>query len=150
LFGSLLNIDKILSFNGQFQVLDLLETSKESKDPIIFREQFNPDINKYFSLKSFIKDPSKVYYYYSNKSNWDITNKKHIEKVGINIISYNTSNHGIPFLRSALPFVLNAPFKIINSWNKRTFNPILFSIKYGGLFATFKVLYKKLNMKWKN
>ncbi|WP_456376514.1 hypothetical protein [Lutibacter sp.] len=144
LFGSFLNAEKVLSFNGQFQVLDLLKTSSEVIDPIVFREKNNLSINKYFSIKKFIKNPARIYYFFSNKSDWDITNKKHIEDVNaLNIISFTTSNHGIPFVRSALPFVLNAAVSVLNSWRNKTFNPLLFSIKYGGLIATFKVLYKK-------
>lgn len=147
LLGSLLNSEFVLSFNGQFQIYDLLETSNEAIDPIIFREKNNSAINQYFSLKKLIYIPSIIYYFYSNKSSWDLTNKRHVENIDINIISFNTSNHGIPFLRSALPFVLNTSIKKLNSWNKRIFNPILFSIKYGGLFATFNMLYKKLIIK---
>ena len=150
LFGSLLKSEYIFSFNGQFKLYDLLKSSNESIDPIIFREKNNPTINQYFSLKKVINNPSIVYYFYSNKSSWDITNKKHIENINLNIIAFNTSNHGIPFLRSALPFVINASIEKINSWNKKTFNPIYFSFKYGGIFSSINVLYKKILVKLKH
>ena len=41
LFGSLLKSEYILSFNGQFKLNDLLKSSNESIDPIIFREKNN-------------------------------------------------------------------------------------------------------------
>lgn len=147
LFGSLLKSELILSFNGQFQIIDLLKTSNETIDPVIFREKNNTKINQYFSLKEIIYNPSKVYYFYSTKSPWDLANKKHVENVNLNIIAFNTSNHGIPFVRSALSFVINSSTKKLNSWNKRTFNPIFFSIKYGGLYATLRILFTKLIQK---
>jgi hypothetical protein len=144
LFGSLLNSEYIYSFNGQFKVDDLLESSSELIDPIIFREKDNLLINKYFSIKKFINNPNKIFYFHSNKSNWDLRNKNHISDTAINIIEFRTSVHGIPFVKSALGYVINANLKKLISWNMKTFNPIFFSIKYGGLIETVKVLSKKL------
>ena len=150
LFGSFLNAEKILSFNGQFQILDLLKNSCEEVDPIVFREQYNPTVNKYFSIKYFIKSPNRVYYFFSIKSDWDIANKNHIEDVqGLNILSFKTSNHGIPFLRSALSTIINSPYKDLLAINNKIHNPILFSIIYGGFIPTLNDLKKKLKEKWK-
>ena len=144
LFGSFLNAEKILTFNGQFQVLDLLKSSNEAIDPIIFRNQNNSSVNKYFSLKSVIKHYSNIYYFFSNKSEWDQINKDHILEEGINIISFNTNNHGIPFVKSALLRVINSSKQELNSWMKNSHFPIFFSIKYGGIYATLRVLIKKI------
>jgi len=144
LFGSLLNAEKILTFNGQFHVSDLLTSSNEAVDPVIFREQFNPYVNKYFSLKNFLNNPSNIYYFFSNKSKWDQINKNHILEEGINIISFNTNNHGIPFVKSALLRVINSSKQELNSWMKNSHFPIFFSIKYGGIYATLRVLIKKI------
>jgi len=144
LLGSLLKVESVISFNGQFQVLDLLKTSSESIDPILFRERDNPNINRYFSIKPYINNPERIYYLYSTKSAWDIVNKKHIEDVGISIISFTTKNHGIPFVKSALPYVLNAPQEELNKMNGKTYNPLLFSFKYGGFWPTLHILYKKI------
>jgi len=144
LFGSLLKSEYILSFNGQFKLNDLLESSNESIDPIIFRERNNILINQYFSLNTFISNPSRVYYFYSNNSRWDVLNMRHVEKTGINMVSFNTSIHGIPFIKSALPTVINSSRMKLDSWNNGKYNPLLFSIKYGGVFPTFYVLCRKL------
>ena len=145
LFGSFLDAERILSFNGQFQILDLLNSSSESLDPIVFREQYNSLVNKYFSIKNFIVSPTNVYYFFSKKSEWDQTNKKHIEDVeGIGIISFNTKNHGIPFVKSALFNVINLDNANLDRLNAKSFNPILFSMKYGGVLNTFSVLFSKI------
>jgi hypothetical protein len=144
LLGSLLDVEYVISFNGQFQLLDLIKTSSAAVDPIVFREKENPEINKFFSIKSYITQPAKINYFYSTKSNWDIINKEHIEDVGISIISFKTSNHGIPFVKSALPYVLNTSVEKIKKWEDKIFHPLIFSFKYGGILPTLKVLYKKI------
>jgi hypothetical protein len=144
LFGSLLDVEYVISFNGQFQVLDLLKTSSESIDPILFREKDNMNINIYFSIKKYIKKPKKIYYFYSNKSEWDIINKNHIEDLDISIIGFNTRNHGIPFVKSALPFVINASQHSLLKMRGQTYSPLLFSFKHGGFLPTLNILYKKM------
>ena len=143
LFGSFLNAEKILTFNGQFQVLDLLKSSNEAIDPIIFRNQNNSSVNKYFSLKSVIKHYSNIYYFFSNKSEWDQINRDHIVETDINIISFNTANHGIPFLKSALPKIINVENKVLNTFLDKNHNPLVFSFIHGGIYATVRLLFKK-------
>jgi hypothetical protein len=150
LFGSLLNVEHIISFNGQFQVLDLLKTSNESINPIIFRDKDNSAVNKYFSIKPYLNKPNKIFYFFSNRSEWDKINKKHIEDLNINIISFKTDHHGIPFPKSALPYVINMSFESMLQWNKKIFNPILFSFKYGGFKSTMTILLEKLFNKFKS
>ncbi len=143
LFGSLLKVEHVISFNGQFQLLDLLKTSSQDVDPILFRERDNIEINKYFSLRSIIAGNSKIYYMYSNKSSWDIANKEHIEDLDIPTISFTTKNHGIPFVKSALPYVINADIRTYNKWLGNIYNPLLFSFKYGGFWKTMYILLLK-------
>ena len=69
LFGSLLKSEYIISFNGQFQFYDLLKTSSADIDPVIFRNRDNKIINKFYSLKSYINNPEKVFYFWSKKVN---------------------------------------------------------------------------------
>lgn len=147
LIGSILNADKILTFNGQFQLLDLLETSSEAVDPIVFRRQNDSDYNKYYSLKKYMKNPNSIFYFLSNKSSWDLFNKGHIEEMGVNIISYKTDNHGIPFVKSALPYVLQSSKEELSKLSGKSFDPVLFSIKYGGIVPTGRILFKKIKHK---
>ena len=150
LLGSKLNSEYILSFNGQFFLSNLLKSSNEETDPIIFRQQNEPAINKYFSIKPFIHSPEKIFYFFSNKSKWDIENYKHINDLGINVISFNTNNHGIPFIKTALHKVINLRFDSLKLIGNKTYNPILFSFKYGSFLSTLrfvtKIFFKKLKL----
>ncbi|WP_282148873.1 hypothetical protein [Algibacter lectus] len=149
LFGSLLNSEYIISFNGQFQLYDLLETSKESIDPIVFRERNNTKINKYYTVKDSIQSPEKVFYFYSNKSSWDTYNKNYISDLPINILSFDTGNHGIPFVKSAIERVINSNYDELLKLSNKTYNPIIFSLRLGGFTSTSKILIKKLIEKWR-
>ena len=153
LFGSLLNAECIYTFNGQFQIADLLQSSVEAINPIIFREQFNPAINQYFSLRSFIKKPNCIFYFFSDRSKIDINQFNHIADLGVQTISFRTSHHGIPFLKSNLKYVLNTPVDSIRSLLDNVQYPLLFSFKIEGviksLFSLFKQTQKHLSRKIK-
>ncbi|MFB6341489.1 hypothetical protein ACE1ET_07190 [Saccharicrinis sp. FJH62] len=152
LFGSMLDAETILTFNGQFFISDLLNTSSESINPTVFRQQNNPEINKYYSLRSFIKSPERVYYFYSDRSKWDINQHNHVRDLGLNVIPFRTSHHGIPFLKSNLKYVLNLGTEQLNKMVNHVQHPILFSFKVEGIFGTVssilqqtkKVLIRKL------
>lgn len=136
LFGQLLGAEKIYTFNGQFMVSDLLFSSNENINPIVFRNVSNPDVNKYFSLKPYIKNPYTILYFYSNKSNWDSIQREHVKDLEINFIPFNTSHHGIPFPKIAMKKVLKLEINEINNYKKIN-NPIIFSIKQVGFKSTF-------------
>lgn len=153
LFGSLLNAERIYTFNGQFQIGNLLQTSVEAINPIIFREQFNPAINQYFSLRSFIKKPNCIFYFFSDRSKGDINQFNHIADLGVQTISFRTSHHGIPFLKSNLKYVLNATEDSIRNLVDNVQYPLLFSFKIEGviksLYSLFKQTHKYLSRKIK-
>lgn len=136
LFGELLNANKILSFNGQFFLNDLLLTSNENINPIVFREKNNAQINQYYSLRNFITKPERIFYFHSKNSIWDINQKEHICDLGINIISFKTSHHGVPFLKSNLPFVINTNEAKLKKMSQKEHYPLFFSIKTEGFFST--------------
>ena len=143
LLGSLLNAELIYTFNGQFQISDLLQTSVEAINPIIFREQLNPAINQYFSLRSFIKKPNCIFYFYSDRSKWDINQFEHIADLGVQTISFRTSHHGIPFFKSNLKYVLNKPKESIRNLVYNVQYPLLFSFKIEGMIKSFYSLFKQ-------
>ena len=130
LYGQLLNAEKIYSFNGQFRFDHLLKTSTEKVDPIVFREAGNICLRKYYDIKDFISQANSIYYFCSIKNNIDYVQLEHIKDAGINILKFNTSIHGIPFLKVALPKILNEKsdkyFCISN-------NPLLFTAKCAGI-----------------
>lgn len=143
LFGSMLNAETIYTFNGQFLLSDLLSSSakkysSEKIDPIIYREQHNPKINKYYSLRPYIQDPKRIYYLYSDRSPWDLVQFNHVSDLNIRFIPFRTSHHGIPFLKTNLAVILNMTSDQLNPFVAKINNPILFSIRIDGLFKTTK------------
>lgn len=136
IFGQLLQAEKIFSFNGQFEILSLLERSKKTVDPILFRYANDKKLLQYYDSRNFVKNPSSIYYFHSNGCNWDIEQKQHICDLKINIINFKTTNHGVPFLKTNLPIVLNMSTENLNSLAGKTFHPIIFSLKIAGLSKT--------------
>ena len=138
LLGSMLNAETLYTFNGQFMLNDLILRSSEMIDPIIFREQENPEINTYYSLKAHIRKPERIYYFYSNSSKLDVPNFEHIKDLDINFIPFRTSHHGIPFLKTNLNRLLNFPIGEIQGFVGKVNHPLFFSLKIDGLFKTMK------------
>jgi hypothetical protein len=144
LLGSLLNVNRIYTFNNQFYLNDLLETSSVSVDPLIFREQNNSKINKYYNITAFIKEPEKVYYFHSNRSDWDVRQFKAVQDLKMNVVSVNTNIHGIPLLKNNLTTLFSLDEPELQQLSTKPLNPIKFSIKIIGFFETLQFLIRLL------
>jgi len=142
LLGAMVNADRVYNFNGQFFLTDLLKNSKAAVDPLIFREQNNREINKYYHIKPYILNPEKVYYFHSNKSDWDIEQYKAVADLEINVININTNIHGIPLLKNNLVSLFAMEEKELNVLTSKKLNPIAFSIKIIGFRKTTSFLFK--------
>jgi hypothetical protein len=145
LLGSMLNAETIFTFNGQFMLSDLLSSSSkkissEIIDPIIYREKNNPEINKYYSLRPYIKDSKSIYYFYSAQSDWDVEQFKHISDFNLQFIPFSTDHHGVPFLKSNLKILLNMPIDKTQRYVGKAISPITFSIIIDGPLKTTKDL----------
>ncbi|SFU30198.1 hypothetical protein SAMN05216480_101549 [Pustulibacterium marinum] len=150
LFGQLMQAKKIISFNGQTQLYDLLETTSEDKNPIVFREQDNPIINKYYSILKFVNNPKSIFYFYSNKSAWDLIQYNHIKEKELTFLSYKTKNHGIPFVKVSLLKVINSPIEELIKLARKEQHPIMFSIKINGFVPVYKALKSQVIKKLKS
>ncbi|MGY3213779.1 hypothetical protein [Mucilaginibacter sp. HD30] len=149
LFGIMLKAERVLSFNGQMMLSDLLETSDESINPIVFRNFENPLINQYFSLKGVLKDNrSNIFYFCSKKSSWDYNQYLHIKGEPVKTIFFNTAHHGIPFLKNALTKVINSKTEILNSYAGKIHSSIGFSINVMGLTTSLSFLFRLLLNKY--
>lgn len=136
IFGQLLNAERIFSFNGQFEINSILLNSTDIKDPLVFRLQNNVDYKRFYDTLNFITNPSSIYYFHSSNSNWDKEQNKYISGIKINRISFKTSNHGLPFLRSNLPVILNMNLASLSEFVGKIYHPFLFSIKIIGIRGT--------------
>lgn len=148
LYGQLLNSERTYCFNGQFEVASLLNRSKESIDPLIFRYRENKDLLPYYDLRNFIKTSKIIYYFASSKSTWDIAQIRHVKNWNLNSIYYNTAHHGVPFPKIVLKEVFAMDKKQLDAMVGKTYHPIYFSIKLVGIYKTVTFLTKVIWLKY--
>ena len=144
LYGSLLNAQLILSFNGQFEIQSLLKSSTESINPILFRFKRDNHFLDYFYVKKFLHDSSNVFYFYSNGNSCDYAQKEYIKDTDLNIIEFRTKHHGVPFLKCNLPVVLKKSSKELKSLSDNKHFPLWFSIQLVGIKETIIGLFIQL------
>jgi len=142
LFGQQLDANLTYCFNGQFEVNSLLEKSSESIDPLIFRCRDNSSLRPFYDIKNYITKPERILYFTSAKSSWDIEQQEHVKDIKMQVFSFSTSHHGIPFIKSILPKLLNLDINELMKYKGNKINPILFSIRVGGIKTTFDGLKK--------
>jgi hypothetical protein len=140
IYGQLLKAERIYTFNGQFEILSLLDSTDEKINPLLFRNRNNPELKKWYDTRNFISDPSTIYYFQSIKSNWDISQYLIVKDIPINRISFNTSNHGVPFLSANLPHVINYSALKLTQMTKKMNHPLIFSIRTIGVISTILAL----------
>lgn len=141
IMGQLINAERIYTFNGQFEIFSLLKKNNaEMIDPIIFRNRNNELLLPYYNATNFITMPHSIYYFHSNKSQWDLEQCELVWQFPINKISFKTSNHGVPFLKSNLYTVLNLSPDELNKLTDKTMHPFAFSLKMVGLLKTLEGL----------
>ncbi|MFD2934153.1 hypothetical protein [Spirosoma flavum] len=141
ILGQLLDAERIYTFNGQFEILSLSNKSdSQIVNPILYRNKSNSILLPYYDTFNFILKPSSIYYFQSCNSDWDKVQYSHINGAAINKISFKTSNHGIPFLKSNMSVVLNLSIKELRKMSGSTSHPLFFSIKMVGLFRTLEGL----------
>lgn len=149
LHGSLLNAKYVLAFNPQFEIKSLLNVTSERINPIVFRNQELRSI--YYDIIPYINNNTDIFYFYSNASKWDIEQNCYINGCKNNIykLSFNTSHHGIPFLKIALPDVLNMSIRELKILSNTKHSPLLFTIKRVGLYKTILGFLKQLYLKYR-
>ncbi|TDO19027.1 hypothetical protein [Pedobacter duraquae] len=137
IIGQSLGAEQIYSFNGQSEILSLLAKPNASTvNPILFRNKDNSKLLPFFDVLNFITHPKSIFYFYSTASQWDIEQHAHLTNRAINVYAFKTSNHGIPFLKTNLPVILNLPEPDLLKLSGMVFHPILFSLKIVGLAQT--------------
>ena len=127
-FGQKLNAERIYCFNGQF----LLNVQYFWR----FADIEKSIVERYSNLKNFFTAPSKIFYFHSNRSPLDVEQFNNIKKTGVNVISFNSRTHSIPFLKCCLPVVLNMDVRDLKTLSNKRYVPWFFSIKMVGLRGT--------------
>lgn len=137
LYGSFIGTDTVMAFNPQFEIFSLLEHSSEAINPLVFR--LKNAMGSYYDIMPFINKQTSIFYFYSTNSPWDKEQHSHFKPMdNIYQIPFRSSHHGIPFLKAALPVVLNMGVEDLKRLADRRHDPIAFTIKRIGLYKTIK------------
>jgi len=143
LYGSFLSAKRVFSFNGQFELMSLLKTSNRHIDPLLFRNADSP-LAHYFDLRNFVNREIAIYYFSSLGSEWDYQQYIHIKDIpSVKPVLFNTSHHGVPFVKAALPVVINLESITLDKLVGKKYNSLLFSIRLIGLRKVFWGLYQQ-------
>lgn len=148
LHGSLLSAKYVLAFNPQFEIKSLLKKTTEKINPIIFR--YSGTIGMYFDIIKYMNNTTDIFYFYSSKSKWDAEQSLYVGyKPNIYNIKFKSSHHGIPFLKVALPVVLNLSVEKLKRLPRVAHYPIWFTYQMVGLLTTSVGFYKQLYSAYK-
>lgn len=142
--GSLLQAECVLAFNAQLD-LNLLS----SRNPFVALYQ-DTKWGGYFSTKQHINPNTQYFYFYSHLSPRDMQQCHAIPELpNFHRVAFSTSHHGIPFLKVALPHVLNMPIEQLLSLSGKSMHPLTFSIQQAGLLKCASGLMQQIWNKYK-
>lgn len=98
---------------------------------------------RYFSLVKDEFDYSRTVYFVSIKSPGDAKQLGFVNGFKrIHVIRFWNRHHGIPFLKNALPKVMNMSLDELVAFESNVQNPVLFSIRLAGLRTSLRVGWK--------
>ncbi len=152
LFGSLLKANRVYAFNAQLNLNLIIKKSNAITDPILFEKVNDVDWKNYYDLSNFLTKATQYYYFQSCFSQMDLDQYDSIKldkKNHVNLIQFKTSNHGFPFLRINLPYILKFNELELNKLVNKKFNLIVFSTNIIGLYSTMKFVINILIDKYK-
>ncbi|MEN9306941.1 MAG: hypothetical protein RL173_873 [Fibrobacterota bacterium] len=140
LFGNLLGAERIINFNGQSDLNVFLRDSTESENPLLFQLQ-KSELSAYYRLSSILPTISpETFYFYSDKSAQDLLHFHSLKSTSATTIAFNTSHHGIPFLKCALEEILSKTNAELKQLSRKRHHPLYFSIQQSGLLTVSKFL----------
>ena len=142
--GSLLQAECVLAFNAQLD-LNLLT----SRNPFVALYQ-DTKWGGYFSTQLHINPNTQYFYFYSHLSPQDMQQCHAMPELpNFHRVAFRTSHHGIPFLKVALPRVLNMPIEQLLSLSGKSMHPLTFSIRQAGLLKCASGLMQQIWNKYK-
>lgn len=142
--GSLLQAEYVLAFNAQLDI-NLIAP----RNPFVARYQ-NTKWGGYFSTKQHINPNTQYFYFYSHLSPQDMQQCHAMPKLpNFHRVAFSTSHHGIPFLKVALPRVLNMPIEQLLALSGKSMHPLTFSIQQAGLLKCASGLIHQVWQKYK-
>jgi hypothetical protein len=152
LFGSMLGAKKVYAFNAQMDLNVIIGESNPIIDPLLFRYVSDQCRSKFFTVSNFLNSETKYFYFQSARSIMDIAqfsscSKKHL----LTKLEFSTSNHGFPFLRHDLSYVLKLSDQHLTRLAEKRMHPLVFSIQIHGvfqaIFLTVNAVKKRIGKK---
>lgn len=148
LYGSLLGASKVFAFNAQFSLWHLVNSSSYKNNPLLNKYKATGRSRLYL-LKEYLNNTTNYFYFCSLKNKEDIEQYRilfssHFQLSNLYCLKFYTSHHGIPFLKVALPRVLNLEDNELKMFVAKINNPFLFSIRMVGIFRTICGLVKQV------
>lgn len=141
LFGSLLKAEKVYAFNSQLNLHLIMQQSSRNIDPLLFKYAKDPIRSRFYKIENFVSPSLSYFYFQSCRSYMDIQQYESFgKKELINRIQFKTSNHGFPFLRTNVKYVMALNDDTLKKLSKSRIHPITFSIQIDGVFKTFYVV----------
>jgi len=153
LFGSMIKAKRVYAFNAQLDLNIIIKDSSPFVDPILFKFQHDESRAQYYQVSNFLNADTKYFYFQSANSEMDIVQYETCSKKNmLKKIEFSTSNHGFPFLRHNLLFVLGLSEDELEEMAKHKLHPFVFSIKVDGFWKAFclssKAILNRLKKKW--
>lgn len=140
LFGPKLKAEKSICFNGQFCLERLVNESSLTTSPLLF-SILKKNNGGAVNILNDIDSDTPIYYIYSDKSKWDVEQHGYAKGVqNVKCIEFNSSKHGIPFLKVALSKFINLEVEQLNKLTRKVQHPLLFTIKFVGIYKTISGL----------
>jgi hypothetical protein len=142
LLGCMIKAEKVLTFNGQFEVATLLDSEKNRLlNPLLVNNETNNCINKYYNITPLISDKkTQIYYFNSAFSEWDNQQYEIVKNVSnVYTIHFKSAVHGIPFELVDMRTTLNASEKELQKLaNSAPIASLRYSIKINGILNTLR------------
>lgn len=153
LFGSMIKATRVYAFNAQLDLNIIIKDSNPFVDPILYKYKHDEARARYYQVSNFLNTETKYFYFQSAKSEMDIVQYITCSKKSfLKKIEFSTSNHGFPFLRHNLLYVLRLSEEELDEMAKHKLHPFVFSVKVDGFWKAFylsgKAVLKRLKKKW--
>ena len=143
MFGGKLVAEQVICFNGQFCLEKEVQRSSLDYNPILFRRLKIAEA-KVENILLGIQGKTRLFYVYSNKSVSDVEQHRYVEGVkNLNCIAFDSSRHGIPFLKVALPVFINLSAEEMESLSERNHHPVCFTIHCVGIWQTISGFFRQ-------
>lgn len=120
-----------------------MQRSTLDRNPILFRRLKTAGA-KVENILLGVQDNTHIYYVYSNKSVSDVEQHRYVEGMkNLSCIAFDSSKHGIPFLKVALPIFINLSAEEMERLSERKHHPVCFTIHCVGILQTISGFFRQ-------